>query len=90
LPQLDPMAEDSAVAAFAGSCDKTCKSRASVELCKIYTTVPDAIAPKLGMLRVVDESGEDYLYPADQTDAIELPSRIAKVIAPSRTRPSKS
>lgn len=54
---------------------------ASLEVRKIYTTVPDASALKLGLLRVVDESGEDYLYPADQFGEIELPRRIAKAMA---------
>lgn len=62
---------------------------ASLEVRKIYTTVPDAPALKLGMLRVVDESGEDYLYPSDQFGEIELPLRIAKAIAPSSARQSK-
>ena len=63
---------------------------ASLEVRKIYTTVPDATALKLGMLRVIDESGEDYLYPSDQFGEIVLPSRIAKAIAPSPRRRSKS
>jgi hypothetical protein len=63
---------------------------ASLEVRKIYTTVPDATALKLGMLRVVDESGEDYLYPSDQFAGIDLPPKIAKVIAPSSGRRSKS
>jgi hypothetical protein len=54
----------------------------------INTTLPDATALKLGMLRVIDESGEDYLYPSDQFGEIELPRRIAKAIA--RARQSKS
>jgi hypothetical protein len=61
---------------------------ASLEVRKIYTTLPDATALKLGMLRVIDESGEDYLYPSDQFGEIELPRRIAKAIA--RARQSKS
>ncbi len=63
---------------------------ASLEVRKIYTTVPDATALKLGMLRVIDESGEDYLYPSDQFGEIELPRRIAKAIAPSPRRRSRS
>jgi hypothetical protein len=57
---------------------------ASLEVRKIYTTLPDATALTLGMLRVIDESGEDYLYPSDQFGEIELPRRIAKAIAPAR------
>ena len=53
---------------------------ASLEVRKIYTTVPDATALKLGMLRVVDESGEDYLYPSAFFAPIELPEAIAKAL----------
>ena len=36
---------------------------ASLERRKIYVALPDAAAEKHGLIRVVDESGEDYLYP---------------------------
>jgi hypothetical protein len=36
---------------------------ASLETCKTYTAVPDPIAEKHDMLRIIDESGEQYLYP---------------------------
>lgn len=36
---------------------------ASLEPRKVYETLPDAKAERHGMIRVVDESGEDYLYP---------------------------
>ena len=38
---------------------------AALELRKIYRVIPDADAAQDGDLRVIDESGEDYLYPAD-------------------------
>jgi hypothetical protein len=38
---------------------------ASLELRKIYAIIPDAESERHGMLRVIDESGEDYLYPRD-------------------------
>jgi hypothetical protein len=37
---------------------------ASLERRKIYQVLPDADAEKSGMLRVIDESDEDYLYPS--------------------------
>jgi hypothetical protein len=37
--------------------------RASLERRKIYVTLVDREAERFGMVRVVDESGEDYLYP---------------------------
>jgi hypothetical protein len=38
---------------------------ASLEVRKTYRRLLDAKASRLGLMRVVDESGEDYLYPAD-------------------------
>jgi len=37
---------------------------ASLEVRKIYQALPDADAERSGMVRVIDESGEDYLYPS--------------------------
>ena len=37
---------------------------ASLEKLKIYEVLPDSDAVKTKQIRVVDESGEDYLYPA--------------------------
>ncbi len=38
---------------------------ASLEVRKLYKSIPDGTARQHGMVRVVDESGEDYLFPAD-------------------------
>lgn len=46
---------------------------ASLEVRKVYRELPDAAASAKGFVRVVDESGEDYLYPADYFVAVELP-----------------
>jgi hypothetical protein len=54
---------------------------ASLELRKIYQVVADARAEKHGFIRVVDESGEDYLYPAEYFVAIELPRALEEVLA---------
>jgi hypothetical protein len=42
--------------------------------------MPDAKAEKIGMVRVVDESGEDYLYPKERFERLDLPVRIAKAL----------
>jgi hypothetical protein len=63
---------------------------ASLEARKIYATVPDARALAQGLLRVVDESGEDYLYPSDRFEAIELPRRLAKAFLSSPSKQNKS
>jgi hypothetical protein len=53
---------------------------ASLELCKIYSLISDKSASKSGLLRVVDESGEDYLYPADYFVAIKLPRAVQRAV----------
>ena len=49
---------------------------AALERNKIYLILPDADAAKVGDVRVVDESGEDYLYPATWFMAVELPKAV--------------
>ena len=51
---------------------------ASLELRKIYAVIPDPDAEAHGMIRLMDESGEDYLYPRDFFLPIELPKTVAK------------
>ena len=51
---------------------------ASLELHKIYRVLPDEDAAADGDLRVIDESGEDYLYPAEWFVFIELPRALEK------------
>jgi len=48
---------------------------ASLELHKIYRVLPDSEAESDGDLRVVDESDEDYLYPAERFVMVELPQK---------------
>lgn len=52
----------------------------SLERRKIYVSLPDTIASKLGQLRVIDESGEDYLYPEHRFVAVELPSAVRRAV----------
>jgi hypothetical protein len=54
---------------------------ASLELRKIYQVLPDARAVEHQMIRVIDESGEDYLYPANYFVSIELPRAVEEVFA---------
>jgi hypothetical protein len=53
---------------------------ASLELRKLYPVLPDRPAEKAGMRRIIDESGEDYLYPHDYFIDIKLPSAVAKIV----------
>jgi hypothetical protein len=49
---------------------------ASLERDKIYVVRPDKDAEKAGDLRVVDESGEDYLFSAERFVAIDVPAAV--------------
>ena len=49
---------------------------ASLELHKIYRALPDEDAARDGDLRVIDESGEDYLFPADRFAFISVPETV--------------
>ena len=54
---------------------------AALELGKIYRTLPDTIAEKHQMVRVIDESSEDYLYPSTCFLPIELTAEIEKALS---------
>jgi len=53
---------------------------AALELRKIYQVLPDAGSEGTGMVRVMDESGEDYLYPADWFIPIELTNELQSAL----------
>lgn len=61
-------------------CVKNDDYPASLELRKIYRLLRDFTANKLGMLRVIDESGEDYLYPEDHFVAIKLTPAVERAV----------
>jgi hypothetical protein len=52
----------------------------SLERRKIYAALPDTRAERVGYLRVVDESGEDYLYPASYFFVIDLPQKVERTL----------
>jgi len=56
------------------------KDSEDLEKRKIYVVVPDEEAAKEGYLRVVDESGEDYLYPASYFILVELPAEAQEAL----------
>jgi hypothetical protein len=53
---------------------------ASLELRKIYQVIPDKNASKIHQLRVIDESGEDYLYPEVYFVAVQLAQAAERAI----------
>jgi len=48
----------------------------ALEAWKIYRVLPDADAERHGQIRVVDESGEDYLFPCSRFRLIDLPDDL--------------
>jgi hypothetical protein len=59
-------------------CIKNTGYPASLELRKIYRVIPDQEAAAEREVRVVDESGEDYLYPASWFVEVELPQAVKR------------
>ena len=57
---------------------------ASLERWKVYRTMQDTQAMALDHIRVIDESGDEYLYPSDFFMAIDLPKPLAEAMAASR------
>lgn len=50
----------------------------SLEAWKIYQVLPDDEASRLGLIRIVDESGEDYLYSVKRFTPISLPQTVVE------------
>jgi hypothetical protein len=51
-----------------------------LEIRKVYQIIPDEEATREGYIRVMDESGEDYLYPESYFVPIELPQEAEKAL----------
>jgi len=47
---------------------------------KVYATIPDRAASAEGQLRVIDESGEDYLFPASLFAVIRLAPNLRRAV----------
>jgi len=64
-------------------CVNNAEYPASLELHKIYRVLPDDDAASDGDLRIIDESGEDYLYPTDYFLLVDLPSSVERALRDS-------
>ena len=53
---------------------------ASLERRKLYECIPDADALRRKMFRVIDESGEDYLFPASMFVPASLPDAVRRAV----------
>ena len=49
-----------------------------LEARKVYQVLPDREANREGYVRVIDESGEDYIYPSDLFVPVKLPAGVAR------------
>jgi hypothetical protein len=61
-------------------CVRNDEHAASLELRKLYELVPDPKASRLHLVRVIDESGQDYLYPEDYFVAVKLPQSVGRAV----------
>jgi hypothetical protein len=52
----------------------------SLEVRKVYAVVPDDRADARDYVRVIDETGEDYLYPSKYFVPIQVPPKAAKIL----------
>ena len=57
---------------------------ASLDRRKVYAALEDPRAAGHGLIRVIDESGEDYLYPSDWFEPIRVTERIRRALEPGR------
>ncbi len=65
-------------------CVKNSGYEASLERRKVYRALPNTRAESHGLVRVIDESGEDYLYPAEFFAPVELKTEAARAFAQPR------
>ena len=61
-------------------CVKNRNYAASLELRKLYQVLADGVAAKLGQVRVIDESGEDYLYSEEYFVPVQIPDSAEKAV----------
>jgi len=64
-------------------CVKNTGYEASLEARKLYQSIKDDRAASVGMVRVVDESGEDYLYSTDLFQPIQIEKKLEQELFPS-------
>ncbi len=60
------------------------ENEASLEFGKIYKVVPDADAESEGLLRIIDESGEDYGFAASRFYPVQLPAPLEQMLSVAR------
>ena len=58
-----------------------CNDSSLLTVRKIYQLLPDESAAKSNCVRVVDDEGEDYLYPAEYFEFLDLPSNLERALS---------
>jgi hypothetical protein len=61
-------------------CIRNAGFEASLEVRKLYPAVDDPDSERNGLIRVIDESGEDYVYPARLFQKLTLPNEIQRAL----------
>jgi hypothetical protein len=59
-------------------CLENSHTEASLILGKVYRVLPDPVAARDGLIRIVDESGEDYLFSKAQFEVVEFPQSVRR------------
>ena len=54
--------------------------KASLEVGKLYRVIPDKDAEAHGLIRVVDESGDDYAFAANRFHSVDVPPAVQKIL----------
>ncbi len=65
-------------------CVDNSENEASLEFGKIYRVIPDADAETEGLIRIIDESGEDYGFAASRFYPVQLPAQLERMLSISR------
>ena len=73
------LAQDNTVR-VGGASGRDLRKSVSLERLKIYVALPDVKAERAGYLRIVDESGQDYLYPSLRFVAADLPVSTRRAV----------
>ena len=79
MGEVRSLAQDNTVR-VGGASGRDLRKSVSLERLKIYVALPDAKAERTGYLRIIDESGEDYLYPSQRFVAAELPVSTRRAV----------
>jgi len=61
-------------------CIRNAGFSASLEVRKLYPVVPDPDVERNNLIRVIDESGEDYVYPARLFQRLQLPDEVQRAL----------